>query len=187
MRRSTLHLILTFFPLFFFCCNPENSRMADPGMYRPVKDIRPGGEWYDKGGRLIQAHGGGFLYDEGVYYWYGENKDTLTAFPRLRTGVIGISCYSSADLLNWEYHGLALPAVKEDTAHAMHPSKVAERPKVVYNELTEKYVMWLHIDDSLYARAHVGVAVADVPTGPFEFRERKILLYSWPTAGSPPT
>ena len=30
----------------------------------------------------IQAHGGGVIYHEGVYYWYGENKagSTYTAY-----------------------------------------------------------------------------------------------------------
>jgi beta-galactosidase len=109
------------------------------------------------------------MLDEGIFYWYGENKDTTTSFPGLRTEVIGISCYSSRDLMNWEYHGVVLPAEKKDTSHAMHTSKVAERPKVVYNERTGKYVMWLHIDNARYLKAHVGVAVADHPTGPFRF------------------
>ena len=52
-------------------------------------------------------------------------------------------------------------------AHPLHTSRVAERPKVVYNDLTDKFVMWLHLDDSLYAAAQVGVAVADDPWGPF--------------------
>jgi hypothetical protein len=133
--------------------------------------IRPGQEWYDTDGKPIQAHGGGLLFDGGVYYWYGENKDTTTAFPRLRTEVIGIGCYSSRDLYNWENHGVVLPAVKDDTSHPMHTSKVAERPKVVYNEPTGKYVMWLHMDDSLYQKARVGVAVSDLATGPFRFLE----------------
>lgn len=25
---------------------------------------------------------------------------------------------------------------------------VVERPKVIYNDLTEQFVMWMHIDDS---------------------------------------
>ena len=171
MNRKIYYALLLSLPFFLLSCQSK----TDPGdmakMQNPVSEISPGSEWYDTGGKLIQAHGGGFMFDRGRYYWYGENKDTTTSFPRLRTEVIGISCYSSTDLMNWENHGVVLPAISEDTGHAMHPGKVAERPKVVYNEATGKYVMWLHIDNSIYTKAHVGVALADEPSGPFKFIE----------------
>lgn len=152
------------------CCN-EAKKCQNSGSATANVSIRSGLEWVDTEGKLIQAHGGGMLYDNGVYYWYGENKDTITSFPGLRTEVIGVSCYSSKDLYNWTNHGVVLPAVEDDPDHPMHTSKVAERPKVLYNDVTGKYVMWLHIDDALYQKAHVGVAVSDYPTGPFTFRE----------------
>ena len=37
--------------------------------------FEPGAVWLDTDGRPIQAHGGGMLFDRGVYYWFGENKD----------------------------------------------------------------------------------------------------------------
>ncbi|MFD2116105.1 InlB B-repeat-containing protein [Paenibacillus yanchengensis] len=49
--------------------------------------------------------------------------------------------------------------------------KVVERPKVVYNEHTKKYVMWWHHDGPIageYWTASGGVAVSNSPTGPFE-------------------
>ncbi|MDQ6422568.1 S-layer homology domain-containing protein [Paenibacillus sp. LHD-117] len=50
--------------------------------------------------------------------------------------------------------------------------KVVERPKVVYNETTGKYVMWWHQDGPIagsYWTAEGGVAISDSPTGPFRF------------------
>ena len=47
-------------------------------------------------------------------------------------------CYSSKDLLNWKFEGIVLPAVKDDEKHDLHPSKVLERPKVIYNEKTKE-------------------------------------------------
>lgn len=35
----------------------------------------PGQEWLDTDGKPIQAHGGSILCADGVYYWYGENKE----------------------------------------------------------------------------------------------------------------
>lgn len=36
--------------------------------------IVPGEVWNDTDGNPINAHGGGILYHEGTYYWYGEYK-----------------------------------------------------------------------------------------------------------------
>ena len=35
--------------------------------------IRPGEIWPDDQGAHINAHGGGVLYHDGKYYWYGEH------------------------------------------------------------------------------------------------------------------
>ena len=54
---------------------------------------------------------------------------------------------------------------------------VMERPKVLYNDKTGKYVMWWHCDGvtksnptgSNYGKAKAGVAISDTPYGPFKF------------------
>jgi beta-galactosidase len=134
----------------------------------------PGEIWRDINGKPIQAHGGGILYHNGRYYWYGEDKNGPTISGDkigcgYRVDLIGIGCYSSTDLLMWKDEGLVLPAVKEDPSHDLFPDKVAERPKVLFNELTGMFVMWLHIDDKAYLSARVGIAVSETPTGPFKY------------------
>lgn len=134
--------------------------------------FRPGRAWLDTEGRPIQAHGGGILHDRGTYYWYGEHKGGVTgrsARGMARMDVIGISCYSSKDLYNWKYEGLALPAEPDNEAHDLHPSRVVERPKVIHNDRTGLYVMWMHIDTEDYRLRSAGVAVSDAPTGPFRY------------------
>jgi beta-galactosidase len=138
----------------------------------PNKEIRPGEIWLDTAGKPINAHGGGLLFHNGVYYWYGEIKEGRTYTPErkkpdnTRVDVVGVSCYSSKDLLNWKYEGNVLPA-KRGTD--LDPSRVLERPKVIYNAKTGKFVMWFHADSANYAAASVGVAVANSPTGPFTY------------------
>jgi beta-xylosidase len=46
-----------------------------------------------------------------------------------------------------------------------------ERPKVIYNAKTNKFVMWFHIEkkNKGYAYAHSGVAIASKATGPYTF------------------
>jgi len=138
--------------------------------------FKPGQVWKDDKGRAIQAHGGCLLLHKGVYYWYGENKD-MENYPipnpyisnDSRVDVIGVSCYSSKDLYNWRYEGLALPANKTDSTHDLYYKGVLERPKVIYNEKTGKFVMWMHIDKQGYQYARAGVATSDFPTGPFKY------------------
>lgn len=135
-----------------------------------IEAFHPGEVWLDTDGQPIDAHGAGIWKDpaSGVYYWYGESKPN----PNVRMGrtdVVGISCYSSRDLYNWKNEGLVLRARPDDPSHDLHPSMVLERPKVVYNPRTKKYVMWMHIDDEPYKKASAGVAISDSPTGPFEY------------------
>lgn len=123
--------------------------------------------WYDDQGQPIQAHGGCILHHGGIWYWYGENKGADNVPGTSRVDVIGISCYSSKDLHTWHDEGLVLPAGKKKDS-LLRPEGVCERPKVIYNKKTRKYVMWMHLDDANYYSAKVGVAVSDNPTGPFE-------------------
>lgn len=124
--------------------------------------FRPGEVWLDDSGAPINAHGGGFLLDHGTYYWYGE----------LRTshGNQGVSCYSSRDLYRWKNEGTAL-ALSEDPASPIGAGNIIERPKVIFNRQTNKYVMWFHneLRGKGYAAAQTGVAIADRPTGPYRF------------------
>ena len=126
--------------------------------------------WKDIDGNDIQAHGGCIIEHEGMFYWYGENKGQDNCPGRNRVDVIGVSCYSSADLVNWKYEGLVLESDKENVESPLHTSKVLERPKVLYNEKTNKFVMWFHADSPDYVYAGTGIAVSDSPTGPFDFR-----------------
>ena len=137
--------------------------------------FRPKEVWNDTEGNPINAHGGGILYHKGMYYWYGEYKVGKTVLPsdatweRYRTDVTGVSCYSSKDLLNWKFEGVALKAITDDPNSDILPAHVIERPKVVYNKKTKKFVMWMHIDSPDYSKAEAGVAIADSPTGPFKY------------------
>ncbi|KAL1333300.1 hypothetical protein HN51_062102 [Arachis hypogaea] len=135
----------------------------------------PGKIWLDTDGNPIQAHGGGILYEEksSTYYWYGEYKDgpTYRAHKKgaYRVDIIGVACYSSKDLWTWKHEGIVLAAEETNKSHDLYKSNVLERPKVIYNEKTRKYVMWMHVDDANYTKASVGVAISDTPDGPFDY------------------
>lgn len=144
---------------------------------KPYENFTPGEVWKDTEGDTIHAHGGGILYANDTYYWYGEIKkgntwrvEDITTWDCYRVKAGGVSCYSSGDLYNWKYEGAALSPEQTDSTSDIHISKVIERPKVMYNEKTKKYVMWMHIDSEEYSYARAGVAVSDKPEGPFIYQ-----------------
>lgn len=135
----------------------------------PLTSFRPGDIWPDTDGVHINAHGGGLLVHEGTYYWFGEHK---IQGRRGNAAWQGVRCYSSTDLYNWKNEGIAL-AVVEEEGHDIEAGCVLERPKVIYNEKTRKFVMWFHLElkGRGYSAARSGVAVSDTVTGPYTFIE----------------
>ena len=103
----------------------------------------PGQEWLDTDGKPIQAHGGSILCADGVYYWYGENKEKTLGGQGIWHW--GVRCYRSTDLYNWEDCGLIIPPDEEDKSSPLHPSSMMDRPHILYNPRTKKYVCWLKI------------------------------------------
>lgn len=49
------------------------------------------------------------------------------------------------------------------------PNRVVERPHILYNDNTETYVMWMHIDDSSYGSALAGVATSSSICGDYTY------------------
>lgn len=120
--------------------------------------ITPGASWNDTSGNLIQAHGGGMIKVGSTYYWFGENKGAANP---------DVDVYSSTDLSSWTFQGHALTPLSSGD---LTSSSVVERPKVIYNSSTGKYVMYFHLDNSSYGYAHVGVATSSTVTGPYTYQ-----------------
>ena len=131
----------------------------------PLQPIRSGEIWPDNNGEHINAHGGGVMYHDGTYYWFGENKCDTTS-----SAMVGVMCYSSRNLTDWKNEGVALSVVDNDSSDIARGC-ILERPKVIYNAKTGKFVMWFHLElkGKGYAAARAGVAVSDTPAGPYRF------------------
>ncbi|MGV8138042.1 MAG: glycoside hydrolase family 43 protein [Mangrovibacterium sp.] len=156
-RKTFLTAIFVFAAILFV--NGQTARQS----------VKPGELWTDNNGVHINAHGGGILKHKGTFYWYGEHKVEGKAG---NVAMVGVHCYSSADLYNWKDEGIAL-AASEDPESMLVKGCIIERPKVIYNETTKKFVMWFHheLKGMGYKAAKTGVAVADNPKGPFLYLE----------------
>jgi beta-xylosidase len=149
---------------------------------QPVNNAKfqPGQIWTDNNGVHINAHGGGILYDSDTYYWFGEHK---IAGSEGNKAQVGVHCYSSKDLYNWKDEGIALPVDTLNESSEITKGCVLERPKVVFNKKSGKYVMWFHLElkDRGYEAARCGVAVSDKVTGPYQYlRSYRPNANKWP-------
>ena len=166
--------------------------------------IRAGTVWKDTDGVMIQAHGGHIqkltvtdsVTGEQVEKWWWVGEDKTKGYRG------GINAYSSTNLIDWTFEGTVMRNVSsreqleteqyfvdlygDYTAEQLDnvyrcindTTSVIERPKMIYNEKTGKYIIWFHADgptetsNSNYAAASAGVAVSDSPAGPFKFIDR---------------
>lgn len=134
-------------------------------MSRRYNSIRPGQIWLDTEGKRIQAHGGSVMYIDGVYYWYGENKEKTDG----KSGIWhwGVRCYASTDLYNWEDKGIIIPPEPDNPGSSLYPEACMDRPHIIYNERTKKYVCWLKIMNKDHSQTET-VMVADHILGPYK-------------------
>lgn len=124
-----------------------------------------GTTWPDTDGVHINCHGGCVVVHDGEFYWFGES----------RTGghSDGISVYKSKDLYNWENLGYAVTHQGErddENLQDISEGRLLERPKVIYNAKTGKWVMWAHWENGKdYGEARVAILQSDNITGPYSF------------------
>ncbi len=134
--------------------------------------IEPAKEWLDNKGKHINAHGGAVLFHNGIYYWYGEHKIAGKSEADFADG--GIHCYTSKDLVNWVDAGLVLSVEYNSPNYDLQYGCLIERPKVVYNPKTRKFLAYFKFypKGNGYEVANVGVAISEGPAGPFIYSHK---------------
>jgi len=78
-----------------------------------------------------------------------------------------VNCYKSNDFASWTYIGAVLSPIAGTNISS---ASVVERPKVLYNDKNQEYVMWFHSDSSNYGAAMVGVATSKTIDGMYTWR-----------------
>ena len=158
MKRTMIYLLLL--PLLaIYGCKGTTEQSSEANVFTP------GELWPDNQGVHINAHGGGILVQGDTYYWFGEHKTEGKAGNRAQ---VGVHCYSAKNLYDWKDEGVAL-AVSDDEDSPITKGCILERPKVIYNANTKKYVMWFHLEPkgAGYSGAQSGVAISDQVAGPY--------------------
>ncbi|CAN6670051.1 hypothetical protein TRVA0_042S00870 [Trichomonascus vanleenenianus] len=127
------------------------------------------GQYNDTKGNPVQIHSGGiFTGKDGKFYAYGNDFSGDTGGDPFKA----VALYTTKDLKNFEYvSDILTPDSKgwNDTSTNCTNFAVLERPKIIYNKKTHKYVLYSHVTDASYSVTMVGVATANDITGPWEF------------------
>jgi len=133
--------------------------VAEPARAVPVT-IANGTQFTATNGSIVHAHGGGILKDGNYYYWFGENRTADNRF-------FAVSVYRSTDLKNWEFRNNVLT---QSSASELASANI-ERPKVMFNASTGKYVMWMHKENGTnYSEARAAVAVSSTIDGTYTYQ-----------------
>ncbi|MCM3748704.1 RICIN domain-containing protein [Paenibacillus pasadenensis] len=117
-------------------------------------------QFTDTDHNIVQAHAGSVMKEGGYYYWFGES--------RINNGGLfyAVAVYRSTDLKNWEFRNNVLTQNSDPELAQAY----IERPKVIYNSTTDKYVMWMHKENGInYSEGRVAVAYSDTIDGNYTY------------------
>ncbi|WP_309097688.1 family 43 glycosylhydrolase [Streptomyces sp.] len=153
MRRACATLLTLFLGLFAALAT------AGPAQAAP-RTITNGTQFTDASGNPVHAHGGGVLKVGSSYYWFGEHRNADNTFRY-------VDAYRSTDLKNWEFRNHVLTEASDPELATAN----IERPKVMYNASTGKFVMWMHKENGTdYSEARAAVAVSDTVDGNYTYQ-----------------
>ena len=177
LTHQVFILLISLFPIFSFAEVSASNNFYNDSLKFNNGKLNEFIEWRDTRGELINAHDGGIIVVNGKYYWYGLALRPLGQDKAENNGaatIMGITLYSSQNLYHWKYEGIIL-ATSNDSTNPLRAPMRLERPKIVYNKKTNKFVLWFHYvgypgnHGQHIGSADAGVAVADKITGPFKY------------------
>ena len=134
-------------------------------------------DWCDTDGNIINASDGGIIFANGKYHWYGLSFRNLPFLSGPNGGQmtdVGVVMYESEDLLNWKYEGVILEVNSDPQSELFAPLRF-ERPKIIYNDKTGKFVLWCHFvkypgnHGDNKGECDMGLAVCDTVNGKYKW------------------
>ncbi|MFF4396390.1 RICIN domain-containing protein [Streptomyces sp. NPDC001480] len=146
--------------LLALCCSLAAALATAGPAQAAARTVTNGTGFTDTSGAVLHAHGGGVIKVGSYYYWFGEDRNSDNTFRY-------VDAYRSTDLKSWEFRGHVLG---QSSASELTTAYI-ERPKVIYNASTGKFVMWMHKENGTdYSEARAAVAVSDTVDGTYTYR-----------------
>ncbi len=121
--------------------------------------IQNGRVWTDDQGRTVQAHAPGFVKVRDRWYMCGEDRSN--------SWNPDVNLYSSADLVHWKFERKIIQ--NGVTVEELGRTRMIERPKLLYNERTGKYVVWCHYESGNYGASEAACFECDSVNGSYEY------------------
>lgn len=121
--------------------------------------IKNGQVWLTAEGDTVQAHAPGFVLIDGVWYMCGEDRGNSWRPD--------VNLYSSRDLVNWKFEKKIIE--NGVTTKELGRSRMIERPKLLYNKKTGKYVVWCHYESRNYGASEAACFESDSVNGTYRY------------------
>ena len=108
----------------------------------------------------VNAHNSGMIRVGDYYYWFGSDRSDKDG------SFIAFNMYRSSDLKNWTFRNQIFTAQSDPD---LTKGKVqGGRPKIVWNDKTQRFVMWFKWSDSKLSHL-AGVAQCETIDGKYTF------------------
>lgn len=119
--------------------------------------IQNGRLWQTPEGEPVQAHAAGFIRVGDLWYMCGED--------RAHSWNPDVNLYSSTDLIHWRFERKIIE--NGVTSPELGRRRMIERPKLLWNAATGKYVVWCHWEASNYGASEAACLECDSVNGPY--------------------
>lgn len=150
--------------------------------------------WRDTDGNIIYSQGGGIFQFGDTYYWYGVKYDEAEKYAANPAAgpystdpspeFVGVTCYSSKDLVSWKYEGLVVDREEVSGRQEMNNQEVAWVGRLGVAKVGDKYALLVqhecpdednsldgNIDTDKFSK-QVLVLTSDTPNGEFTWNQR---------------
>lgn len=121
--------------------------------------IQNGLLWKTTSGATVQAHAPGFVRVGDIWYMCGED--------RANWWNPDVNLYSSTDLVHWKFEKKIIQ--NKVTTPELGSSRMIERPKLLYNAKTDKYIVWCHYESGNYGASEAACFECDSVNGAYKY------------------
>lgn len=119
--------------------------------------IQNGQLWKTNTGATMQAHAPGFVRVGDIWYMCGEDRGNWWNPD--------VNLYSSTDLVNWKFEKKIIQ--NGVTSSVLGNGRMIERAKLMYNEKTDKYIVWCHWESGDYGASEAACFSCDSVNGAY--------------------